>query len=80
MRRPDGETSAVVTAPQRADTAGDSQAARVWTPHLGLWAAPVHDEGDAVLCRRARRQGFWLMIASSAAMIVLVVGIWLLVR
>jgi hypothetical protein len=32
------------------------------------------------LRQRARRQGFWLLIASSAAMIALIVGIWLSFR
>lgn len=73
-------TSAVVTASQQADTAGDSQGARLWPSYTGLRTEPLHGAIEAALCWRAARQGFWLMIASSAVMITLIVGLWLLFR
>jgi hypothetical protein len=80
MQRPDGLTSARVTASQQADADGEAPGAPVWASHAELRAGRVRDAVEATLRQRARRQGFWLLIASSATMIALIVGIWLLFR
>jgi hypothetical protein len=60
--------------------AGNSQGAPARTPHAEPRVAPLHDAVEAALCRRARRQALWLLIASSAVMITLIVSIWLSFR
>lgn len=80
MQRPDGMTSAEVTASQQADAAAESQGAPSPTLHAAPWRAPRHDAAEAALCRRARRQGFCLAIASSAAMIILILCILIAFR
>lgn len=73
-------TSAGVTASQQTDAAGDPPGARVRTVHAERGTAPLRDAVEVALSRRARRQGLWLMIASSAVMLALIVGIWLSFR
>lgn len=77
MQRPDGMTGAEVTAFQPADGAEDSLGAPLPTPHAAVLR---HDVAEAASRRRARRQGFWLTIGSSAVMILLILAILLSFR
>jgi hypothetical protein len=74
MQRPGGMTSAEVTAFQPADGGGCSPGAPLARSCAAPRSVPPHDAAEAALRRRARRQGFWLTIASSAAMILLILA------
>ena len=73
-------SSASVTDVQQVDAAAGSQGMPLQPARPAPQIAPLHDAAEAALRRRARRQGLLLMVASSAVMIALLVGIWLSFR
>ena len=79
---PTPETMSGTTAAQRADPhAGmPPRAMQFDTPRVSHRVAPGLDAAEITLRRKARHQGLLLLIASSIAMIGLIVGIWLSFR
>lgn len=73
-------TSASVTDAHQLDVAADAAGLPLQPSPVAPRTIPLRDATEAVLRRRARRQGLMLMIASSVAMIALIAGIWMSFR
>jgi hypothetical protein len=80
MQWPDGMISVEVTASQPADEAGVVAGRSLPMLHPAPQGVPSRDAAEAALRQRAHRQGFWLTVASSVVMILLILAILLSFR